>query len=139
MLLDTDFIIDVMAGQEGAVAALDDLEATAEPQFISSVTLFELHHSIARVDQPDERREKIEAVLDDRPVLDADTQVMKTAGQTHGRLVAEGNEVGPLDVIIAATDLVHSESVLSANEKDFSRVLSALESSSDVELVTYEK
>ncbi|WP_158205067.1 PIN domain-containing protein [Halomarina oriensis] len=138
-MLDTDFIIDLMTRHEGAVALLNDIEASDEPQFVSSVTLFELYHSLARVDQPDERRQNIQAVLEDRPVLDADSDVMTTAGQLHGRLVADGNEVGPLDVIIGATGLVHGESVVTGNEADFERIFAAAEPPLAVGLTTYDK
>ncbi|WP_254546395.1 PIN domain-containing protein [Halomarina pelagica] len=122
MLLDTDFIIDVMIDHAGATATLDALEADERVLFVPTPALFELYHSISRVNVPDGRRAAIEAVLESYPTVPADATVMRKAGRIHGDLAAGGDEIGPMDAIIGAMGVVRSEPVLTANGKHFERI-----------------
>jgi len=99
-----------------------NLEAQHTPLAISTMSLFELHHSIERVDKPTERRRRIEAVLDEKPTYHATDPVMKKAGRIYGRLESEGREIGEGDAIIAATALVHEKPVLTRNVDHYNRV-----------------
>jgi predicted nucleic acid-binding protein len=68
VLFDTTFLIDLMRGDEAAVERTRELEATRLQQRLSAMTLFELHYSVARSDQPEAERERIETVLASKPV-----------------------------------------------------------------------
>lgn len=111
-----------MQDNESAVQKVGDLESQYVPLRISSVSLFELHHSLERVDNPLERRRRVEAVLASKPTYSADSTVMKKAGRIDGRLTSEGRAIGMGDTIIAATALVHEEPVLTENVRHFERI-----------------
>lgn len=51
MLLDTTFLIDLMNGDEGAVAKARELENDLVQQRLSAMTLFELYYGVARTSQ----------------------------------------------------------------------------------------
>jgi len=100
VLLDTSFLIDLMNGDEDAIAKARELEANLIQQRLSSMTLFELYYGIERSNQSKGKREKVENVLSSKPVHPADTAVMRKAGRLSGKLVNEGNTVDDGDVII---------------------------------------
>ena len=122
MIVDTNVLIRIMQDNESAVQKVGDLESQYVPLRISSISLFELHHSLERVDNPLERRRRIEAVLASKPTYSADSTVMKKAGRIDGRLTSEGRAIGMGDTIIAATALVHEEPVLTENVRHFERI-----------------
>lgn len=122
MLLDTTFLIDLMNGDDSAVAKARELEANLVQQRLSAMTLFELYYGTARSTQSDSEREKIENVLASKPVHPADAAVMQKAGRLSGELMNEGNAVGDGDVIIGATAQVVEEPVLTRNVDDFERL-----------------
>ncbi|MFC5133712.1 MULTISPECIES: type II toxin-antitoxin system VapC family toxin [Haloferacaceae] len=122
MLLDTSFLIDLMNGDEDAVEKARELETELVQQRLSSMTLFELYYGIARATESEAEREKVEAVLDSKPVHPADAAVMRKAGRIAGELQNEGTPVGDGDVIIAATAEVVEEAVLTRNVDDFERL-----------------
>ncbi len=122
MIVDTDVLIDVMQGKERAIAKIRTFEDQHVPLRISSISQFELYHSLERVSDPHERRKAIETVLETKPVYPADSAVMKKAGRIDGRLTSEGRAIGIGDTIIAGTALVHEEPVLTRNVDHFERI-----------------
>ncbi len=111
-----------MNGDEGAVKKARELEVNLVQQRLSSMTLFELYHGIARSNQSADARERIEAVLESKPVHAADAAVMRKAGRRSGDAVNRGEAVGDGDVIIGATAEILDESVLTRNVDDFERL-----------------
>ncbi|WP_255167048.1 type II toxin-antitoxin system VapC family toxin [Natrononativus amylolyticus] len=122
MIVDTDVLIDVMQGTERAIEKIRALESQHVPLRISAVSQFELYHSVERIENPGERRRRIETVLESRPVYPADGPVMKKAGRIDGRLTADGRAIGIGDTIIGATALVNEVPVLTRNVDHFERI-----------------
>lgn len=122
MILDTEVLISLMQGEDQAMRTVDALEDDGEPLAVSSVTLFELHHGLARIRHPERRRREIDSVLESRESYPADDAVMKKAGRIDGRLAAEGTAIGMGDTIIGATALVHEQPVLTRNVEHFGRI-----------------
>lgn len=122
MILDTNVIIRIMQGNPEVIRTVDRLEKQQVGLNVSLITVYELYHSLERVSNPDERQRTIEAVLDSKPKYSTDEAVMKKAGRIDGRLTANGREIGAVDTIIAATAVVHEETVLTENVKHFERV-----------------
>lgn len=122
MIVDTDVLIDLMQSDERAVETVGTLESNRVPLNVSSVSLFELYHSVERVGNSTDRRRQIESVLDSKRAYPADDAVMKKAGRIDGRLAAEGRAIGMGDTVIAATGLVHEEPVLTRNVTHFERI-----------------
>ena len=122
MILDTTVIIRIMQGNPKVIRTVKRLERNQVRLTVSLITVYELYHSLERVSNPEERQQTIEAVLDSKPKYPADEVVMKKAGRIDGRLTANGREIGAVDTIIAATAVVHEESILTENVKHFERV-----------------
>lgn len=122
MIVDTDVLIYLMQGDDRTMRKVDSLEEARTSLAISTVSLFELHHSIERVRDPEQRRRAIDAVLETRHTYPADAAVMKKAGRIDGRLTSEGRAIGMGDTIIGATALVCEEPVLTRNVDHFDRI-----------------
>lgn len=122
MIVDTDVLIDVLQNNEQATQKIAALENQHVPLSISAVSLFELHHSIERVNNPTDRWRQIETVLESRPIYDATGAVMKKAGRIDGRLTSQGCAIGMGDTIIAATALIHERPILTRNVSHFERI-----------------
>lgn len=127
MLLDTSFLIDLMAGDEDAIEAAREMERDLVQQWLSSMTLFELYYGVARATDSEDERERVEEVLSTKPVHAADTAVMRRAGRLAGELQNDGQPVSDADVIIAASAMALDEPVLTRNEDDFERLDVAVE------------
>lgn len=96
MLLDTSFLIDVMRGDEDAVARADELEEDMIRQRISAMTLFELYYGVERSEQPEDERETVEDVLATEPVQPADAAVMRAGdgSRAHSKTTAKRSPTG---------------------------------------------
>lgn len=122
MILDTTFLIDVMRDDEAAVSRAADLERDRTPQRVPGIVVFELFIGVGHTDRTAAETDRIEAVVDARPVLDLDEATLRKAGRIKGRLLAEDDDVGTGDVLVGATGVVHDEPVLTRNEADFERI-----------------
>jgi tRNA(fMet)-specific endonuclease VapC len=122
VIVDTNVLIRIMQDDELATRKVADLEDRRVPLRLSSVSQFELYHSVERVADSAERRRNIEAVIDSKPVYPADDAVMKKAGRIDGRLTSDGRAIGMGDAVIGATALVHEEPVLTENVDHFERI-----------------
>lgn len=122
MIVDTDVLIDLMQDRDDARVKITELESNAVPLRISSISQFELYHSLERVADPATKRQAIDVVLDTKGVYEADSVVLKKAGRIDGRLTEDGEAIGIGDTIIVATGLVHEEPVLTRNTDHFTRI-----------------
>lgn len=122
MIEDTSFIIDVFHNDSDAVRFLDIIESEQRPERLASITVLELYEAIPQLDAPEERRQKILAVLDSRHAIPGDAKVMRKAGKLSGELIRSGQEIDREDCIIAATALLHDEPIVTRNVDHFERI-----------------
>lgn len=122
MIQDTSFIIDVLNGDEGALAQLGLIEDERRPGKISSITILELYEGVVQTDRPEDEQEAVLSVLDSKTILAADGNIMRQAGQISGELITSGERIDREDCIIAATALKESEAVVTRNEDHFERI-----------------
>lgn len=122
MIQDTSFIVDLLRGDDEAVALLDILERERRPQKVSSVTVLELYEGVVRSQTPATQADRILDVLDTKHVVDADHAVMRKAGRLSGELITAGEQIEREDCVIAATALLDGEAVVSRNVDHFERI-----------------
>ena len=122
MIQDTSFIIDLLNGDEGALARLDAIEDERRPEKISSITVLELHEGVAQTDRPEDEQKAVLSVLDSKTILAADGNIMRQAGQISGELITNDERIDREDCIIAATALKGGEAVVTRNEDHFERI-----------------
>jgi tRNA(fMet)-specific endonuclease VapC len=121
VIVDTSVFIALE--RRGLPAEVVASAAPEEEAAIAVITASELLQGIHRADTPERaiRREAyVEAILSAVPVLPFDLRVARI----HSRLWADllTQPIGSHDLLIAATALAHSCTVLTANVREFLRV-----------------
>lgn len=96
-----------------------------EEFFIAAITASELLHGVERANTP-ERREKrllyVEGVLQRLPVIDFEMTVARRHAQLWAELEVARKMIGPHDLLIAATALVHGHALATLNTSEFAHV-----------------
>ena len=117
MIVDSSFLIDLMAGEAGAVAKLDELVSDAEPIAVSALTVTEVRRGL-----DDDGRDAFDDVIEDVSVVPFGRGEARRAAELLRRLDGSGKPIGAVDAMIAATALERGEKVLTRNLAEFERV-----------------
>jgi len=72
--------------------------------------------------QTDENRERIESVVSSLPLEPTTPSISRRAGRIEGELQADGEAIGSVDALVAATALDYDEPVVTADIDDFERI-----------------
>ncbi|MCI0429414.1 MAG: type II toxin-antitoxin system VapC family toxin [Rhodospirillales bacterium] len=131
-LLDTNIVSEWVKPRPdpGVVAWLADVDE--DRVFISVVTLAELGHGVARMDDGARRRRIDEWLRQELParfegrVLFIDDAVADAWGRVVARGEELGRRIGPMDAFIAATAQVHGLTVVTRNTADFKSSVEAV-------------
>jgi len=123
ILLDTNACIAALNGRPRLVgerigAAIAERREVA----VSTIGLFELWYGIAKSTQIDRNIRALETFLDPLKVLAFDSDDGRIAGDIRATLERGGRPIGPYDYLIAAQALRRNLTLVTANEKEFSRV-----------------
>lgn len=121
MILDTTFLVDVLRGDESVSERLEAVDATGTP-FVSAVTAMELHEGIRLAESSSAEREAVDGLLADVNDLPFDRDCGVRAGEINAKMIAAGEPIGEIDVMIAATALVYGYPVVTRNRDHFERV-----------------
>ena len=121
MILDTNFLIDLIQGDEDAMQKAEELEKQNASLKVSSATIFELYTGIERSNKPERQKKKVRDVVDSKKVVPINEKISSRAGRIHGELVNRGERIQSFDTIIAATAIQEGEKLLT-NDKDYSKI-----------------
>ena len=89
---------------------------------ISTVSLAELYAWTSREKSPPRHRDGLMALLSDMTILDIDHEVARRFGQLRGNMLDCGLVVPGMDLLIAATALVHGLVMVTHNTRHFANV-----------------
>jgi len=120
-LLDTDAFSDIVRG----VSNVKWRFSHAPPSLvrISSVTVKEIEYGRRLVpDGMTRRNGLVDTLLQQVEALSFDVSDAHVAGRLRASLRRSGTPIGPYDVMIAGTALVHGLILVTANTREFSRV-----------------
>ncbi len=117
-VLDTDTVVDVLRGREGAATRLAKL--SPDDVWVTAVTVAELHYGARRSADPGRNAGEVDRFLAEIGVL----SFGRRAAISHARLrnALRSTPIGAFDLLIAATALVHEATVVTANSREFGRV-----------------
>ena len=119
-VLDTNTVSYFFRG-EGGVA--DRLLATPPRDIaLSAVTSYELRFGVARVPKAKRLAAQLETLLAWVTILPFDDSVAQVAANIRVELERAGQPIGPLDVLIAATNLAANGVLITRNVAEFRRV-----------------
>ena len=89
---------------------------------VSAVTLAELYTWTLRRNSSPRFQAVLNALLNDVQVLEVDHAIARRFGEVRAQLLDQGQSAPPMDMLIAATALVHNLIVVTHNIADFNHV-----------------
>jgi predicted nucleic acid-binding protein len=117
VILDSCFVVDLMTGDEAAVAKLDELVAEGRQLSVSTLSVTEVERGLT-----DREREAFDAVVRDVDVVAYDREMAHRAAGLLRSLDDDGAPVGAVDAMVAATALERDGAVVTRNVSEFRRV-----------------
>jgi len=119
-LVDTDWIIDGIAGIGNARATLERLSPNGLA--VSIITLGELYEGAYASDNPTGRLTTFQDFLGGFVVLSLTDAVMHTFAKTRATLRRSGNIIPDMDLLIAATARTFDLTLVTRNVRHFERI-----------------
>ena len=120
-LPDTNFWIEIL--KRPASLAADRFRRLQAGELATSVIVWaELLHGARKYGLPEQRRLTIHRLLNPFACLDVTLEVAERYGQVRHDLETKGQVIGPFDLLLAATALVHNLTLVTQNTGEFSRV-----------------
>jgi tRNA(fMet)-specific endonuclease VapC len=89
---------------------------------VSAITVGELFTWARRASAPPRRLQSLLELLNDVTVLDVTEHVGRKFGELRAALFDAGRPVSDMDLLIAATALVHNLTLITHNVRDFANV-----------------
>lgn len=119
-MLDANLCIRVMRDRPAQIAKRFSTEA---PQLaISTIVLHELYYGAARSNRPDHQRSVVDAFAAHITVVDFDRAACDHAADIKAALSAQGNIIGPNDLLIAGHARSLGLKLITGNLGEFTRV-----------------
>jgi tRNA(fMet)-specific endonuclease VapC len=123
ILLDTNACIAVINGRPASVLRrLRERDPRRALSRVSTISVFELRFGVAKSARPAPNAETLDLFLRSLEVLSFDEEDARIAGNIRAELERLGRSIGPYDYLIAAQAIRHDLTLITANEKEFSRV-----------------
>ncbi len=124
--LDTTILID-LAGRtsprkERAVRKIEELAGTGQGLATTRFNVAELYVGVARSRSPQQDEQAIQILLSQFELLEFTEAAARTFGLITGFLQQLGKPAGDMDVLIAATAMVHGHSLITRNAKHFRHI-----------------
>ena len=120
-LIDTDWIIDHLKGDERVARKLEEL--ATEGMAVSAISLAEIYEGVYYSRDPLKSQELFEDFLaPDLRILNVDQGVSKIFGKERGRLRQRKKMISDFDLLIASTCLHYDLTLLSNNRKHYEMV-----------------
>ena len=119
-LVDTDWAIDYLNMVERTVGRLEEL--LPHGIGLSVVSLAELYDGLAGSKNPDADAEALRLFLESAEVVPLEDAACQVFGEERVRLREEGNLIGDMDILIGATAISNSLTLLTNNTRHFQRM-----------------
>ena len=121
-LVDTDWVIDLLASVPEALQLLDRL--AQDGIAISIITYMEVYQGVERSPHPEEAQRKLAAFLNSVPVIPLTPAVAQRCARLRETLRKQGRRVNArsLDLIIAATALEYNLTLVTRNAEDYADI-----------------
>jgi len=120
--LDTNFIIDLIRGDQSALAELRRIESEGSSITTTPISACELFEGAYKSKQASKEVIKVREILDRIDLLDFSLASCELYGKLLHDLKSVGRDIGDLDTLIASIALSHNEPVLTQNVSHFNKV-----------------
>ena len=119
-MLDTDWIINLLAGKGGAAENIQHLDPQAIG--ISLVTVAEIYESAFQYVNPDAHIRAFRSFLDHFHLLSLNLPIVEKFAEVRAHLRRRGQLISDFDILLGATALHYDLVVLTYNKKHFERI-----------------
>lgn len=116
MILDACFLIDLLEGDDAAVAKLDEIS----DGFLVVPTLVYTEVAVG-IDPETATGERFEEIMDSIPVAAYDEEATRHTVDVQRDLRSRGERIGAVDAMIAGIALARGESIVTRNASEFAR------------------
>ena len=117
--LDTNTVISYFKGVGNVAERL--LTAPQRDVVLPGIVVYELGRGVLKSQSP-KRRTQFAAFVDAFTILPLGRAEAEAAARISAALEQRGLPIGPLDILIAGTSLVHGATLVTRNLREFSRV-----------------
>lgn len=121
--LDTTILIDLLSRRSvrkrQAVRKIEELAEQGQALTTTRFNVAELYVGLARSTRPKDDEEAIGTLLREFEVLEFNNAAARVFGSITGFLQRIGKPAGDMDVLIAATAMVHGQSLITRNARHF--------------------
>ena len=118
--MDTDWVIDYLNKADRTVRRLESL--LADGVGLSIISLAELYEGLVGSKNPHEDAEALDLFLEAVDVVQLDDASCRVFGEERARLREHGNLIGDMDILIGATAVSNSLTLLTNNRRHFERI-----------------
>lgn len=119
-LVDTDWAINYLNGQERTRRRLDEIEDHGLA--FSLISLAEVYEGVLYSRDPEKNERGLEDFLQYITLVSVDEETSRLFGKERGRLRAQGRLVADFDLIIGVTALQHNLTLLTNNRRHFENI-----------------
>ncbi len=119
-LVDSDWVVDYLAGKQQAVSLLTSV--WQDGIAISLITLGEIYEGIYYGRDPQRSEAVFRQFLRSVDVLSLNRSIMQRFARIRGDLRQRGQLIGDPDILIAATALYYNLTLLTRNKKHYQRI-----------------
>lgn len=119
-LVDTDWMVEYLKGRSPVTQLLEEL--AHQGLAISLITYGELYEGIYYGRERERHAQGLAGFLQIADLLPLDPPTMQEFARLRGALRAQGQLIGDLDLLIAATALRHNLILLTHNTRHFRRI-----------------
>lgn len=119
-LVDTDWVIHYLNGDEGVQERLDALAPSGIA--VSVITLAEVYQGVFYSRDPEGNELQFMRFLAGCEVLGLNDTICRLFARERGRLTAAGRVIGDFDILIGVTAVHHGLTLLSNNRRHFERI-----------------
>jgi predicted nucleic acid-binding protein len=119
-LADTDWMVEYLKGRNPSVQLLDSLAQVGLA--ISIITYGEIYEGIYYGKDQERHMKGFRGFLQVVDVLPLNQPIMEEFARIRGELRAQGQLIGDLDLLIAATALHHDLTLVTHNIRHFNRI-----------------
>jgi tRNA(fMet)-specific endonuclease VapC len=123
-LLDTNACIALINGKPSKVRVrFDEAREDGETVATSSVVVYELWYGVGKSARQGFNKARLELFLAGPiDVVDFDSEDAQAAGMLRATLEQKGRSIGPYDLLIAGQSLRRQWTLVTANQREFSRI-----------------
>lgn len=119
-LVDTDWAIDYLNGQDRTRKRLEELEGSGLA--LSIISLAEIYEGIYYSKDPEANEQALLGFLQGVTVLSMDEEIARLFGKERGRLRGVGRTTSDFDLLIGMTACRHQLTLLTNNRKHFENI-----------------